>query len=135
MEKQSEPSIAILKGDKCLKEPEIRCLCVGLVETRCGQHEDKRVYVYKEEVFFVPDDDGEGIFFVPVIPVEGRKHERAIVPLYMLRCQNHLRQEIIRHGELQGLKINPRHFAKPQIALSYDQQLDINPDSLEPEEG
>jgi len=116
--------ITMVKPDKCMLS-EIRDLFIGRIQTAQHEHTDRRVYFYPDEVFVVEDKNGEKIFFVPVVPLNGKgRPEKRPIPIFMCDFSGHHKTEIIKYGDINGIKILYKHFSKPQISISYVERLE-----------
>ena len=126
--------ITTLKPDKCLLS-EVRDLFVGSVSTNGHEHTDRRVYFFPEEVFSIADNDGNVMFFVPIIPLNGKNEmEKRTVPIWECNFYPHHKSEIIMYGEKNGLEILYKHFEKPQISITYAERLEYETVSEDPDE-
>lgn len=123
MESEISGHVALMRDDKCLLS-DVPCLCVGSTETKNGhQFSDKRVFIYPDEVFSGKNGEGEEIFFIPVIPLNGtNKPEKVPVPIFMINFSPHHKREIITYGEIKGLKILMKHFFKPKISMTFEER-------------
>ena len=124
MEKSTGGHFVSVKPDKSLLS-EIRNLFID-----SKGKTDRRVYFYATEIFAVLDPDSkEEIFFIPVLPVASTDHnnpERVPTPIFMLDFSLQCRNEIMDFGKKIGLDIQPKHFKKPQVSISYAERLQIN---------
>jgi len=131
MEKQNQTHRAMLRPDKSIFAPEIRTKMVGDVVTPNGHHyENREFYYYPDEVFQEEDENGEKIFFVPAISLHKAKSERVVIPIFMFDFRPVQRTEIISYGVVNGLEIGIKYFFKPQIAITYNERLELEPNEL-----
>jgi hypothetical protein len=102
-----------IKPDKCLF-PGIRELFLGKEDG-----DNKRIARYYPDEVFMASDEGQSIFFVPVIALENDEPERCPIPIFMCKFSRIQKLDIIAYGNNVGLKIEPWHFNKPKISILY----------------
>jgi hypothetical protein len=118
--------ISIFRPDECFLSEDAKNLFIGCVCNKSGvKHTDRQFYFYPDEVFCQKDDEGEEIFFVPVIPLNiDRESVKMPMPIYMGDFSEHHKKEIITYGERNGLNITEDHFLMPKNSIISEEQLD-----------
>jgi hypothetical protein len=119
--------ITTIKPDKSLLS-EIRGLFMGSTISNGHEYTDRQVYFYPEDIFCVEDNDGEKIFFLMVIPMNGNGNpEKRPIPIFMCNFTRHQKKKIMEDGTSKGFEILYKYFLKPSICISKDERLDYVP--------